>query len=65
MEAREKAEKILAKLPPAPAGVEKWIRERAVEKAYLIYSKKENKVVCTRCGHEASMKRHRGAQHNG
>lgn len=64
MEAREKAEKILAKLPPAPAGVEKWIRERAVEKAYLIFSKKEDRVVCTRCGHEASMKRHRKAEHN-
>ena len=42
---------ILAKLPPAPAGVESWIRKELVNKTYLIYNKKENKVVCTRCGH--------------
>lgn len=42
---------ILAKLPPDPAGVESWIRKELVNKTYLIYNKKENKVVCTRCGH--------------
>ncbi len=42
---------ILDKLPPAPAGVESWIRKELVNKTYLIYNKKENKVVCTRCGH--------------
>lgn len=42
---------ILDKLPPAPAGVENWIRKKLVNNTYLIYNKKENKVVCTRCGH--------------
>lgn len=42
---------ILEKLPPAPAGVESWIRKELVNNTYLIYNKKENKVVCTRCGH--------------
>lgn len=42
---------ILEKLPPAPAGVESWIRKELVNKTYLIYNKKENKVACTRCGH--------------
>lgn len=42
---------ILAKLPKAPAGVERWIRSDLIENTYIIYSKKENKAVCTHCGH--------------
>lgn len=63
MKPSEKAEAILAKLPPAPRGLEKWIRETAIERAYLIFSAKENKAVCTRCGHAATMKRHKEARH--
>lgn len=42
---------ILEKLPPAPADVEKWIRRAVVKETYIIYNKKENRAVCTRCGH--------------
>lgn len=42
---------VLEKLPPAPAGIEKCIRGNWIRNRYLIYSKKENKVVCTGCGH--------------
>lgn len=42
---------ILEKLPPAPADIEKWIRRVVVKETYIIYSKKENRAVCTRCGH--------------
>ena len=44
-------EEILEKLPPAPSGVEKWIRKDLVENTYIIYNNKENSAVCTRCGH--------------
>lgn len=42
---------ILDMLPPAPAGVERWIRKEVVQNSYIIYSKKKNEAVCTRCGH--------------
>ena len=42
---------ILEKLPPAPAGVVKWIHKRVIEGSYIIYNKKDDKAVCTRCGH--------------
>lgn len=38
-------------LPPAPSGVEKWIRKEVVKNSYIIYSRKRNEAVCTRCGH--------------
>ena len=38
-------------LPPAPAGVMDWIIKDVVEKTYIIYNKKKNEAVCTRCGH--------------
>lgn len=44
-------EKILKKLPPAPPGTGRWIRRQLAENAYIIYNKKEDKAVCTRCGH--------------
>lgn len=44
-------EKILKEIPPAPPGVEDWTRNLA-GKTYLIYDKKQNIAVCTRCGTE-------------
>ena len=44
-------EEILEKLPPAPPGVVRWIRKSVIEGSYIIYNKKEDKAVCTRCGH--------------
>lgn len=44
-------EKILKEIPPAPPGVEDWTRNLA-RKTYLIYDKKQNIAVCTRCGTE-------------
>lgn len=38
-------------LPPAPAGVRNWIIKDVIEKTYIIYNKKKNEAVCTRCGH--------------
>ena len=38
-------------LPPAPAGVMDWIIKDVIEKTYIIYNKKKNEAVCTRCGH--------------
>ncbi len=38
-------------LPPAPAGVRSWIIKDVIEKTYIIYNKKKNEAVCTRCGH--------------
>lgn len=38
-------------LPPAPSGVEKWIRKEVVKNSYIIYSREKNEAVCTRCGH--------------
>lgn len=43
---------ILKKLPPAPTEVTRWIHKDVVEKTYIIYDKKENVAVCTRCGHK-------------
>lgn len=45
------AKEIRNMLPPAPAGVERWIRKEVVQNSYIIYSKKKNEAVCTRCGH--------------
>lgn len=44
-------EEILEKLPPAPADVAKWINDKVIKNTYIIYNKKEDKAVCTRCGH--------------
>lgn len=44
-------EQTLRKLPPAPPGIARWIRRTLAKGAYIIYSKKEDKAVCTRCGH--------------
>lgn len=38
-------------LPPAPSGVMDWIIKDVIEKTYIIYNKKKNEAVCTRCGH--------------
>ena len=46
-----KVEELLEKLPPAPSGVENWIRKDLVYHTYIIYNNKENRAVCTRCGH--------------
>lgn len=43
---------ILKKLPPAPAEVTRWIHKDVVEKTYIIYDKKKDLAVCTRCGHK-------------
>lgn len=43
---------ILEKLPPAPAEVTRWIHKNVIEKTYIIYNKKKNMAVCTRCGHK-------------
>lgn len=43
---------ILEKLPPAPPGVVRWINDQVIENTYLIYNKKEDWVVCSRCGHK-------------
>lgn len=48
MEIRE----ILEKLPPAPQGVWNWIYKDVIEKTYIIYNKKQDIAVCTRCGHK-------------
>lgn len=38
-------------LPPAPPGIEKWIRKEVIKNSYIIYSREKNEAVCTRCGH--------------
>lgn len=43
---------ILEKLPPAPADVTRWINRDIIKKSYLIYDKKADEAVCTRCGHK-------------
>lgn len=43
-------EEVLNKIPPAPAGVENWVRKELIVNTYIIYNKKENKAICTRCG---------------
>lgn len=47
---KEKMEKILAQIPPAPDDVLEWIQQDCVQKSYILYSEKERKAVCTRCG---------------
>lgn len=44
-------EEILEKLPPAPADVVKWINNEVIKNTYIIYNKKKDEAVCTRCGH--------------
>lgn len=63
MDTDKKVEEILKKLPPAPAGIEKWIRKELIKKAYIIYNKKEDKAICTHCGRRYKMKRFPKAQH--
>lgn len=43
---------VLKKLPPAPSGIDKWIRQDLADKTYIIYNKKDDIAVCTRCGHK-------------
>ena len=43
-------EDIIKKVPKAPKDVDKWIREYCATGTYIIYDKKQNKAVCTRCG---------------
>ncbi|MHC1722767.1 MAG: PcfJ domain-containing protein [Aminipila sp.] len=43
--------KEVRELPKAPKGVQEWIIKDVVEKAYIIFNKKDKKAVCTRCGH--------------
>ena len=43
-------EEYLKKLPPAPAGIAKWIYEEVVANTYIIYDAKAEKAACTRCG---------------
>lgn len=64
MDTNKEAETILKKLPPAPSGVEAWIRKKVIQKAYLIFDNRENKAVCTRCGRTFPLKRTHGAEHN-
>lgn len=64
MVANKEAEEILKKLPPAPSGVEKWIRKEVVINAYLIFDEKESKTVCTRCGRTFTLRHTHGAAHN-
>ncbi|MCC2864895.1 PcfJ domain-containing protein [Anaerovorax odorimutans] len=64
MNANKQVEELLRKLPLAPAGVEKWVRREVVSNTYIIYSKKENKAVCTRCGRKFKMKHFPDAAHN-
>lgn len=45
-------EEILKKLSPTPAGVTDWIIKEAVENTYIIYNRKTDEAVCTRCGHK-------------
>ena len=55
---------ILKKLPPAPAKVIRWIYKDVVEKTYIIYDKKKDLAVCTRCGHKFRASRF-DMKHNG
>ena len=64
MDANKEAEEILQKLPPAPAGVERWIRKTVIQHAYLIFDNKEERAVCTRCGRTFTLRRTHGAEHN-
>lgn len=57
-------QEIMSILPPAPAGVERWIRKKVVQGSYIIYSKKKNEAVCTRCGHKFRADRF-DMKHNG
>lgn len=43
--------KIVKELPPAPKGVRDWILKDVAKGRYMIYSHKENRAVCTYCGH--------------
>lgn len=43
-------EDIIKKVPKAPKDIDKWIREYCATGTYIIYDKKQNKAVCTRCG---------------
>lgn len=56
---------ILEKLPPAPAGVSKWINDEVIENTYIIYNKKSDEAVCTRCGHKFKISSFPNAEHNG
>lgn len=64
MSVDEEVKEYLEKLPPAPAGIEHWIRKDLIEHAYIVYSNKENRAVCTRCGRRYSLKRFPDARHN-
>lgn len=44
--------KIVQELPPAPADVREWILHNVVQSRYMIYSTKEDRAVCSYCGHE-------------
>lgn len=41
---------IINKMPKAPADIDKWIYEDCAAYGYIIFDKKQNIAVCTRCG---------------
>lgn len=50
-EATMDTEELKKMLPPAPAGVIRWIHKDVIDKTYIIYDKNKDEAVCTRCGH--------------
>jgi len=43
--------RVVKELPPAPKGVREWILKEIAKGRYMIYSKKEDRAICTYCGH--------------
>jgi hypothetical protein len=48
---------MMAMLPPAPAGLDNWIRRNVVTGKYMIYDLENDAAVCTHCGHVFPAKR--------
>ena len=64
MATNEEVNRLVQKLPPEPASVDKWIYSDVIENAYIIFDNKQGKAVCTRCGKEFSIKNLTYIKHN-
>ena len=54
--------KIVQEVPPAPAGVEAWLRKEVFKGRFVIYDTKTQTGTCTYCGEEQRIER--GIKHN-
>lgn len=64
MTTNEEVNRLVEKLSPLPAGVDKWIYSDVVENAYIIFDNRQGKAVCTRCGKEFPTKKLTNVKHN-